>query len=148
MSRRHAPLPRTHNGFGLSRTYGLGCSAFARHYSRSRILLSFPRGTEMFQFPRLASRTYEFSPGLPGFARQGFPIRRSTVTLASSQPWLIAGSHVLHRLLVPRHSPHTLSSLAKKPIASGPKAVRVRVLKTLLTKDTFDVTLAFNCQRS
>ena len=32
-------------------------------------------------------------------------------TLTSSSPWLIAGSHVLHRLSVPRHSPCALSSL-------------------------------------
>src|SRR5437588_6787895 len=34
-------------------------------------------------------------------------------TLASSFPSLIAGSHVLLRLLVPRHPPRTLSSLSK-----------------------------------
>jgi hypothetical protein len=32
---------------------GLGCTGFARHYYRHRCLLSFPRGTKMFQFPRL-----------------------------------------------------------------------------------------------
>lgn len=32
---------------------GLGYSSFARHYSRNRCLLSLPRGTKMFQFPRL-----------------------------------------------------------------------------------------------
>lgn len=31
----------------------MGCSSFARHYSRNRWLLSLPRGTKMFQFPRL-----------------------------------------------------------------------------------------------
>ena len=40
----------------------------------------------MFQFPRLASLTYVFSQGLPGFARQGFPIRKSTDKLAIKQP--------------------------------------------------------------
>ena len=30
---------------------GLGSSAFARRYSRNRLNLSFPPGTEMFQFP-------------------------------------------------------------------------------------------------
>ena len=33
----------------------LGWSAFARHYLRSLILMSFPPGTEMFQFPGFAS---------------------------------------------------------------------------------------------
>ena len=31
---------------------GLGCSAFARRYLRNHRLFSFPRGTEMFHFPR------------------------------------------------------------------------------------------------
>jgi hypothetical protein len=31
----------------------LGSTGFARHYFRHRCLLSFPRGTKMFQFPRL-----------------------------------------------------------------------------------------------
>jgi hypothetical protein len=31
----------------------LGSTGFARHYSRHRCLLSFPRGTKMFQVPRL-----------------------------------------------------------------------------------------------
>ncbi len=30
----------------------LGSSGFARHYYRNRCLLSLPRGTKMFQFPR------------------------------------------------------------------------------------------------
>ena len=31
----------------------LGSTGFARHYFRHRCLLSFPRGTKMFQFSRL-----------------------------------------------------------------------------------------------
>ena len=34
---------------------GLGSSPFARHYWGNHVLFSFPRGTKMFQFPRLAS---------------------------------------------------------------------------------------------
>ena len=33
----------------------LGSYRFARHYSGNRCLLSFPRGTKMFQFPRFPS---------------------------------------------------------------------------------------------
>ena len=77
-------------------------------------LLYFPPGTKMFQFPGLASPAYAFSRRSPGFARRGCPIRRSTGSLLSSKPWLIAGSYVLHRLSVPRHPPHALSSLVKK----------------------------------
>ena len=90
-------------------------------------LLYFPPGTKMFQFPGLASLTYEFSQRSPGFARRGFPIRRSTGSLHSSKPWLIAGSYVLHRLSVPRHPPHALNSLVKKdfdPIRSRTRTSR------------------------
>ena len=63
------------------------------------------------------------SPGLPHAAMysphasaalpaEGFPIRTSTdQSLVGGSPWLIAATHVLRRLLEPRHPPHTLSSL-------------------------------------
>src|SRR5436190_10703405 len=42
----------------------------------------------------------------------GFPIRRSTGhRLLGASPWLIAATHVLHRLLVPRHPPCALPIL-------------------------------------
>ena len=68
-------------------------------------LISFPPGTEMVQFPGFAL----CSPAFPGL---GFPIRKSPRhrSLASSTG-LIAGSYVLHRLLVPRHPPYALIHL-------------------------------------
>src|ERR1022692_286314 len=43
----------------------------------------------------------------------GFPIRKSPdQSLVADSPGLIAGSYVLHRLLVPRHSPCALINLA------------------------------------
>ncbi len=71
------------------------------------LLMSFPPGTEMFQFPGFASRPYGFRPGYP--KRGGFPhseIRGSTIARIS--PRLIAACHVLHRLLAPRHPPDAL----------------------------------------
>jgi hypothetical protein len=45
----------------------------------------------------------------------GFPIRKSPdQSLLGGSPKLIAASHVLHRLLAPRHSPCALSSLTTK----------------------------------
>ena len=42
----------------------------------------------------------------------GFPIRTpSDHSSVGSSPRLIAASHVLHRLLMPRHSPHALNNL-------------------------------------
>src|SRR5690606_7241274 len=41
-------------------------------------------------------------------------------TLASSSPWLFAGSRVLHRLLVPRHPPCALSTLTLRARSCTP----------------------------
>ena len=75
-------------------------------------LLSFPRGTEMFQFPRFASAAYGFSGGYASITSRGFPhsgIRGSEP--ACGFPRLIAACHALHRFLAPRHPPSALSSL-------------------------------------
>src|SRR5262245_18082018 len=72
--------------------------------------MSFPPGTEMFQFPGFASLSYEFRQqyrrrgGLPHSEIHGSKLVRSS-------PWLIAAYHVLHRLSAPRHSPDALKSL-------------------------------------
>src|ERR1700759_1197579 len=49
----------------------------------------------------------------------GFPIRKSSDhSSVDSSPRHIAASHVLHRLLVPRHPPCALTNLATKMLAS------------------------------
>ena len=74
-------------------------------------LISFPPGTEMFQFPGFALLPYAFRQQY-SVNRVGFPIRRSTDhSLVTSSLWLIAGSNVLHRLSTPRHPPCALSRL-------------------------------------
>ena len=84
----------------------LGSTGFARHYFRHRCLLSFPRGTKMFQFPRLPLS----NPIYSGRRHMtlliwGFPIRTSPdQSLVSSSPELFAAPHVLHRYLMSRHS--------------------------------------------
>ena len=73
------------------------------------LLMSFPPGTEMFQFPGFASYAYVFSirysllSGLPHSDIHGSKSARLS-------PWLFAACHVLHRLLVPRHPPNALLS--------------------------------------
>ena len=58
----------------------------------------------------------------PVLPRPGSPIRRSPdQSLLSGSPKLIAASHVLRRLLVPRHPPHALSSLTIFAIATQQK---------------------------
>ena len=78
-------------------------------------LISFPPGTEMFQFPGFAPDGLCIQPpvtpaGCP--VRPGCPIRRSPdQCVFGHSPELIAAYNVLHRLCTPRHSPCTLSSL-------------------------------------
>ena len=76
-------------------------------------LMSFPPGTEMFQFPGFASRSYGFSPG--SLKRVGLPHSDTHgSTPARGSPWLFAACHVLHRLSVPRHPPNALTSLERE----------------------------------
>ena len=75
-------------------------------------MFSFPRGTEMFQFPRFASPTYGFSRRSVGITPRGFPhsgIRGSQPACGS--PRLFAACHALRRFLAPRHPPSALLSL-------------------------------------
>ena len=54
-----------------------------------------------------------------GLAASGCPIRTSSdQSLLSGSPKLFAASHVLHRLLAPRHPPYALSSLTTDVIAT------------------------------
>src|SRR5271167_2214621 len=54
-----------------------------------------------------------------GLAAPGCPIRTSSdQSLLSGSPKLFAASHVLHRLLAPRHPPYALSSLTTDVIAT------------------------------
>ena len=68
-------------------------------------LMSFPPGTEMFQFPGFAS--------LAGYSiRSGFPHSEIFGSkFAHNSPKLIAACHVLHRLLSPRHPQNALKTL-------------------------------------
>jgi len=83
-------------------------------------LLSFPRGTEMFQFPRFASTPYGFRSGYASITSRGFPhsgIRGSRP--ACGFPRLIAACHALRRFLAPRHPPSALSSLTTAFVVFG-----------------------------
>ena len=93
-------------------TLGLASSAFARHYLRNLCWFLFLALLRCFSSGG--------SPHIPmdsvyddkTFLLPDCSIRKSTdITLTYSSPWLIAVSHVLLRLSVPRHSPCALCSL-------------------------------------
>ena len=91
---------------------GLGSSAFARRYWRNHSCFLFLWVLRWFTSPRCLLTAYGFSGGSSGISQRGFPhseIPGSKVVC--TLPGLIAAYRVLHRLLVPRHSPYTLSSL-------------------------------------
>src|SRR3954469_10797404 len=94
---------------------GLGYVRVRSPLLAESLLFSLPVGTEMVHFPTLSSTAYVFSGGSFGISQRGFPhseIPGSKPICGS--PGLIAAYRVLHRLLVPRHSPYTLSSLTIK----------------------------------
>jgi hypothetical protein len=93
---------------------GLGSSPFARHYSGNRSYFFFLGVLRYFNSPRWLSPAYGFSGKFSGMTLRGLPhsdIAGSMVV--STYPTLIAGSHVLHRLPVPRHPSYALSNLTK-----------------------------------
>ena len=66
----------------------------------------------MFQFRRFPSYAYFVQRRLTEYCSAGFPHSEIPGSmLMCSSPRLIAACHVLHRLLMPRHSPCALSSL-------------------------------------
>src|SRR4028119_2294990 len=88
--------------------------------------MSFPPGTEMFQFPGFAScvlwiQSQDTWLASPSTSRTGEDNDETSGGLPHSEirgskpipgsPLLIAGYHVLHRLLLPRHPPNALLAL-------------------------------------
>ena len=69
----------------------------------------------MFQFRAFPSYAYLIQRTIPRYCLRGFPHSEiSGSTDICSSPKLIAACHVLHRLLMPRHSPCALYSLTKE----------------------------------
>ena len=78
---------------------------------RESRLISIPPVTEMFQFTGFARHAYLLSMKYRS-KTVGFPIRKSSDRcIFAGSPKLIAGYHVLHRLLSPRHPPCALIHL-------------------------------------
>ena len=69
----------------------------------------------MFQFRRFPTYTYLIQCTLHGYCPCGLPHSEISGSMdICSSPKLIAACHVLHRLLMPRHSPCALSSLTNR----------------------------------
>jgi hypothetical protein len=128
------PRPQTYNAHGLSRTFGLGCSRFARHYSENNGCSFFLRVLRCFSSPRSPLLPMDSAADIPTLLGMGFPIQRSPdQSLFSGSPKLIAAYHVFHRLLAPRHPPYALSSLTIKPFTPIQLSKNVYLLGRLKT---------------
>src|SRR5699024_12430679 len=83
-------------------------------------LFSLPAGTEMFHFPTFPPTSLYIQLAVthtqPKPCMRGFPIRTSWYHRSViNSTRLIADSHVLHRLLFPRHPPCALQNLPNQP---------------------------------
>jgi hypothetical protein len=93
---------------------GLGYFPFARHYSGNHYCFLFHQLLRCFSSLSCFHTTYEFSCGYPNITWDGLPHSEiHGYWVISTYPWLIAGSHVLHQLPVPRHPPCALNNLTK-----------------------------------
>jgi hypothetical protein len=89
----------------------------------------FLRVLRCFTSPGSLPATMDSSRDVAVLPATGFPIRKSTdQSLVGGSPWLFAATHVLHRLLEPRHPPHALSSLVthNSGLSSGARATPSR----------------------
>ena len=84
-----------------------GLVPFRSPLLRESLLLSFPTGTKMFQFP-----AYTFHYWILVLQTSGFPHSEISGSLPTyGYPKHIAVRRVLHRLQLPRHSPCALNFL-------------------------------------
>ena len=93
---------------------GLGYFPFARHYSGNHFCFLFHRVLRCFSSPGCLLASYVFRCRCYDITRSGLPHSEICGSwVISTYPQLIAGSRVLHQLLVPRHPPCALSNLTK-----------------------------------
>ena len=106
----------------------------------------------MFQFPGCPPPGLCVQPGVSGLVTQ-YGLPHSDIpgsSLASSSPRHFAGSRVLHRRLVPRHPPWTLSSLSAYFHSSTAEngLLWIQDLAVGFSKKSFRLFDLFGCQGS
>ena len=97
------------------RVDGLGWFPFARRYLGNHYCFLFLQVLRCLSSLRSPLQPMDSATDVSALPDTGFPIQRSPdQSLFSSSPKLIAASRVFHRLLMPRHPPFALNSLATK----------------------------------
>jgi hypothetical protein len=125
--------------------------------------MSFPPGTEMFQFSGFASPKpilfslviplpFNADPAFTGAALNGEGgLSHSEIAgskLAHSSPTLIAACHVLHRLYMPRHSPDALTSRLRAHTTNDNPDGSPRRMWSLTQPDIYVITNTCRSWRS
>jgi hypothetical protein len=118
---RALPPPPVHS-FNPPLASPAGCAASRvwappRSLAATKGILSVPRGTEMFQFPRCPPRS---KPGCPAVRRAGCPIRTSPDRRLPAPPRGISPrGRVLPRPPTPRHPPCAHHADILRPFPTG-----------------------------
>ena len=102
----------------------------------------------MFQFRAFPAYTYLIQCTLTRYCRAGFPHSEISGSMRMCRsPKLIAACRVLHRLLMPRHSPCALISLTfvreNCALLRPPQAAGIRSLRSLFLFDPNPLALGF-----
>ena len=104
----------------------------------------------MFQFRRFPTYAYLIQRTLLEVCSSGFPHSEiSGSMLICSSPKLIAACHVLHRLLMPRHSPcalYSLTSSKQAPYRSPRRKRQVSFTSLLLLSNLHPLRWAANSE--
>lgn len=80
--------------------------AFPLSLATTQGMISLPRGTKMFQFPRFPPTCLWVQQVVPGHSpRWVSPFGYPRINACRGSPRLIAANHALHRRLTPRHPP-------------------------------------------
>ena len=113
---RKVPQPRPCNARRLSHMTRFSLIRVRSPLLTESLLFSLPAGTEMFHFPAFPPHSlYIQLQVTPHNMVRGSPIRTSwDQSSVINSPRLFADSHVLLRLLMPRHPPCALKNLTTK----------------------------------
>ena len=131
-----APAPRHHlrrPSTPADESAGLGIVRVRSPLLAESLLISSPRGTEMFHFPRYSLCGLFNSPADGAPARAGL-LHSEThgSTVACTSPWTIAACRVLRRPLSPRHPSCARRACPPENHSGGKHPVRCNKLTLLL----------------
>ena len=127
----------------------MGYSRFARRYSGNRCFFLFLQVLRCFSSLGVPRMRYVFTQTYCSIKNSGFPHSEiSGSKLTYSSPKHIGVSTVLHRLLVPRHSPRALINLTVsvfKPLSVSNSSNQLSISLNLLKMNYLNVC-CFQCR--